>query len=157
MRPTRTCLAFAGALLATAPIALSSQPIYRCGNNYGQTPCANGIVVHAEDLRTPDQKAQTDAATLQAAQMAGRMERDRLASRVNPAHATDRPPTARPAKRSTTAPSAARQPGSEVRPTAQAKAKAKTRIRPQPPAPEHFVATAPQDDRKKPVTAPTRD
>ncbi len=156
MRPTRTCLAFAGALLATAPIALSSQPIYRCGNNYGQTPCANGIVVHAEDLRTPDQKAQTDAATLQAARMAARMERDRLASQVNPAHAIDRPPTARPAKRSTTSQSATRQSGSEVkRPTAQPKAK--TRSRPQPPAPDHFVATARQDDRKKPVTAPTRD
>ena len=75
----------AGILLVLAPAVLQSQPIYRCGNVYSQMPCADGVVLGADDRRTADQKAQTDAATVQAMRLADRMERDRLAAGRGPA------------------------------------------------------------------------
>jgi len=77
-------------LLAMTPALLQSQPIYRCGNSYGQAPCADGVVIDAQDSRTAAQKAQTDAATVQAARQADRMERERLAVERRTIAATER-------------------------------------------------------------------
>ena len=57
----------------------SGQTVYRCGTEYSQTPCPGAVVVDASDSRTPAQKAQTDAASAQAARSADKMEKDRLA------------------------------------------------------------------------------
>lgn len=44
-------------LLATG--AVGAQNVYRCGNSYSQSPCANAVAVQADDPRT---EAQRDAA-----------------------------------------------------------------------------------------------
>lgn len=151
-RTYTTCLALVGSLLGLAPTAhVSSQPIYRCGNTYSQTPCANAIVVRAEDPRTPNQKAQTDAAALQAARLADQMERERLASEHRPAQASNRPAKGKPAQPSATTQAVARPSSPE------AGSRAKSRSRSRPPAPEHFIATTRQDVQKKPATAPARE
>jgi hypothetical protein len=80
MRVSRACGRFGWALLGLLPAALQSQPVYRCGNTYSQLPCAQAIVVTVDDGRTSAQKTQADVATAQAARLADRMERDRLAS-----------------------------------------------------------------------------
>lgn len=67
-----------GVLCLTAT-ATSAQTVYRCANSYSQTPCAGALAIPVDDRRSPAQKAQTDAATTQARQLAGQMERERLA------------------------------------------------------------------------------
>jgi len=144
-RISRTCLALVGAMLGLAPIAVLSQSIYRCGNAYSQTRCANGIVVRTEDLRTPDQKAQTDAATWQAAQMAARMERDRLTSENKSADAAKRPAGIGPGHPPASKPAASRRAGSETSSRKQPDAKSKNTAKALswPQAADHFIATAP--------------
>ena len=66
-------------LLGMLPMSNQAQAIYRCGNSYSQTPCAGGSVVDADDRRSAEQKAQTDAAAAQAGRQADRMEHERLA------------------------------------------------------------------------------
>ena len=58
----------------------AGQTVYRCGNSYSQTACPGAVIVSADDSRSPAQKAQTDAATRQARQMATQMEQQRVAS-----------------------------------------------------------------------------
>lgn len=73
----------AGALLfgsVTLALTLQAQPIYRCANSYSQTPCAGGVAIDAQDSRSPTQKAQSEAATVQAIRLANEMERTRLNS-----------------------------------------------------------------------------
>lgn len=104
-----------GILLVLAPAVLHSQPIYRCGNVYSQMPCTDGTVLSADDRRTADQKAQTDAATAQAMRQADRMERDRLAAEGGSAPAARlaiKGKASASAKTTTTA--AARQAGSKT-------------------------------------------
>lgn len=62
-----------------AASATSAQTVYRCANSYSHTPCAGALAIPVDDARSPAQKAQTDAATTQARQLAGQMERERLA------------------------------------------------------------------------------
>ncbi|MEO7940584.1 MAG: hypothetical protein ABIR55_18315, partial [Burkholderiaceae bacterium] len=68
--PSRSSARAGLLLLLILPIGVSAQAIYRCGNTYSQTPCAGGSVVAADDSRSAQQKAQTDAATAQATRMA---------------------------------------------------------------------------------------
>lgn len=137
MRASGICLRFFLALLAVAPTAVPSQPIYRCGNAYSQTPCANAVVVKADDARTPDQKAQTDAATAQAARLAERMERDRMASEHRPGLAGNRPASVKAASASG--------------PRSKSKSKSKS------PPPDYFTAAARPDEKKKALPAQARD
>ena len=137
MRASGVCLRFSLALLAMAPVAVPSQPIYRCGNAYSQTPCANAVVVKADDARTPDQKAQTDAATVQAARLAERMERDRQASEHRSGRAGNRPASVKPASTSASGP--------------------RSKSKPRSPPPEYFTAAARPDEKKKALPAQTRD
>ena len=59
--------------------ATQAQTIYRCGNNYSDTPCAQAVAVPTADPRTPAQKAQTDEATARASGLAGQLEKARRA------------------------------------------------------------------------------
>lgn len=145
-RPSGQRLAWA--VLFLAPALLQAQTIYRCGNSYSQTPCTGAVVVHADDKRTPDQKAQTDAATMRAARLAQRMERDRLAG----AHS---------AKPVSGAPGASRSGKQQQRVTVgtpsdrASSPKAKRSKREQDPG--YFIAAARQEEKKKTATAPSRD
>ncbi len=75
--PFRSWAAFG--LLFLAPMVLHAQPIFRCGNTYSQTPCPGALSIAADDRRSAEQKAQTDAAGAQAARQADHMEHERLA------------------------------------------------------------------------------
>jgi hypothetical protein len=68
------CAAFLGLL----GIAASGQTVYRCGSSYSDVPCAGASTLSIDDSRSPAQKAQTDAATVQARTLAQQMERERL-------------------------------------------------------------------------------
>ncbi len=73
---------WACAILVTAASmmgATQAQTIYRCGTNYSDTPCAQGVKVPTADPRTPAQKAQTDEATARSASLAGQLEKARRA------------------------------------------------------------------------------
>lgn len=55
------------------------QPVYRCGTLYSDAPCAGAVAIDVEDRRTPQQKAQTDAATRQAVTLARQLQQERQA------------------------------------------------------------------------------
>ncbi len=92
------------AIVVLLPLTLRAQTIYRCANSYSQTPCPGAVAIAVDDGRTPAQKAQTDAATVQARQQANQMERDRLALERS---AMTAPPTPKAAQRNKTAKPAA--------------------------------------------------
>ena len=118
----------------------SGQTVYRCGTEYSQTPCPGAVVVDASDSRTPAQKAQTDAATAQAARSADKMEKDRLASEK------------RLAVKATVKTLHSKQPGAAAkseRPTAKAGGAQKKKV------PEYFTAAV-APDPKKDKTAPIK-
>ena len=60
-------------------LTAGAQTVYRCGNSYSDAPCAGASVLPINDSRSPAQKAQTDAATVQTRTLAQQMERERLA------------------------------------------------------------------------------
>ena len=86
--PLLAAVLWAGTVLG--PFAIG-QTIYKCGNVYGQSPCPDGVVVDANDTRTPAQKAQADAATAQAARSADKLERERVS--------LEKPQAGKPAKK----------------------------------------------------------
>lgn len=63
---------------ATFAGAAGAQDVIRCGNSYGQQPCAGGTVVPVADPRSEAQRAQTSAAAERDAKLAAGMERTRL-------------------------------------------------------------------------------
>ena len=75
---TILCLALISVSLAGIPAAWA-QPIYRCANLYSDRACPAAVPVHADDSRSPRQKAETDGATRQIARAADQMERERHA------------------------------------------------------------------------------
>lgn len=56
-----------------------AQNTYKCGDNYSQTPCPDGVAIDATDKRSREQKTQTDDATRRNAETAQAMEKTRLA------------------------------------------------------------------------------
>jgi G3E family GTPase len=64
--------------LATLGTAAFGQKIYRCGSEYSQVPCANAIVVEADDARSAAQKVQSDAMIQRNTTAARAMETTRL-------------------------------------------------------------------------------
>ncbi len=74
-------LAMASCLISSA--AIGADPVYRCGPAsspvYSQKPCADGKAVQVDDARSPQQKAESQAAARMQAKTADRMEKDRLA------------------------------------------------------------------------------
>jgi hypothetical protein len=69
----------ATALLALTCLQASGQTVYRCGNHYSDLPCTGASTLAIDDSRSAAQKAQTDAATVQARTLAREMERERHA------------------------------------------------------------------------------
>ena len=80
-----------------AASATSAQTVYRCANSYSQTPCAGALAIAVDDSRSPAQKAQTDAATVQTQRLAGQLERERLALEQSARAAKLPPSLAKPA------------------------------------------------------------
>lgn len=80
----------AALLLALSALWLPAQAqnVYRCGENYSDTPCPGAKVVPTDDPRSPAQKAQADAATRRDARSAQVLERERLKQEGKPAPAT---------------------------------------------------------------------
>jgi hypothetical protein len=73
-------------IYASILIALSSlstgatgQSIYRCGNNYSQTPCPGAQTIQVDDTRDAKQKKQTDEAVRLDAKQALALETRRIA------------------------------------------------------------------------------
>ena len=67
-----------GLALAIASAQLAAQTLYRCGNEYRDTPCPNAIALDARDPRTPAQSAQAERQTAKDAALAQQMEKARL-------------------------------------------------------------------------------
>jgi hypothetical protein len=70
-----------GLLSGTAWIAASTvcgaQPVYRCGNSYSQTPCANGVVVQTDDARSEEQRTAAQQVVSEQKRQAAEMEATR--------------------------------------------------------------------------------
>jgi len=69
-------------LLVTVGLAFATlahgEEIYRCGNSYSQSPCADGKVLNIDETRDPARKKEVDAATRRDRQLADQLERERL-------------------------------------------------------------------------------
>lgn len=84
--------------LCLHPAMLPAQPVYRCASSYSDLPCPGAATVDVDDSRSTAQKAQTDAATVQAARLADEMEATRL-SAERPVAATPTRPGKKAASR----------------------------------------------------------
>jgi len=133
------------AFLGLSCWAASSQTIYRCGNSYSDAPCAGASALSIDDSRSPAQKAQTDAATVQARTLAQQMERERL--------------TLEKSATSAKAPATRHKGDTAARPSnvganAHAAKAAKTAKKPSEPA---FFTAATTPDKKKKVSGSAAD
>lgn len=78
----------------------TAQTVYRCGNSYGQTPCANGVPLNVSDSRSAAQKAEAEKIAARDAATARGIEKERLrqeALAVKTAAAASAPKPAVPA------------------------------------------------------------
>jgi hypothetical protein len=73
-------LSVSGLALAMACAQLPAQTLYRCGNEYRDTPCPNGVAVDARDPRTPAQKSEAQSLSAKEGALADQMETSRLQS-----------------------------------------------------------------------------
>ena len=69
-----------GIALAMACAQLPAQTLYRCGNEYRDTPCPSGLTVDVRDPRTAAQKSQAQSLTAKEGALAQQMEKARLHS-----------------------------------------------------------------------------
>lgn len=126
-------------LIAACAISTSAkaQIVYKCGNTYSQLPCPEGVVINTADPRTPEQKAQADAATRRDAQAADAMEKARIEQekRELATRLAQKPPAPAPVAASKTKD---KPPYSHVK---------RKRHRHEP---EHFTALAPLEKKKPP-------
>ena len=74
-----------GLALATFCAQLPAQTLYRCGNEYRDTPCPNGVAVDAGDARTAAQKSEAQSLTAKEGALAEQMEKSRLQSEAGEA------------------------------------------------------------------------
>jgi hypothetical protein len=70
-----------------------AQKVYRCGQNYSQTPCAGAEQVDTTDTRTPAQQKQTSQAAARDARAANALEKARLSQEKADLAANARPST----------------------------------------------------------------
>ncbi len=56
-----------------------AEAVYRCGNAYSPTPCAQGRLVDAADSRSAEQRAEGARVAASERRLASEMRRDRLA------------------------------------------------------------------------------
>ena len=75
-----TCL-IASFFIAITAISTGAraEKIYQCGSTYSQLPCKDATVLNIDDSRDSIQKSQSDEATRRGAELARRMEQERLA------------------------------------------------------------------------------
>jgi hypothetical protein len=73
-------LSVSGLALAMACSQLPAQTLYRCGTEYRDTPCPNGVAVDARDPRTPAQKSEAQSLSAKEGALADQMETSRLQS-----------------------------------------------------------------------------
>jgi hypothetical protein len=83
------------ALGATQPAA--AQGVYRCGDSYGQKPCAGGALVPTDDARSDAQRAAAREAAQRNGKAADAMEKARLKEEAKPAQVYLGPPANDPA------------------------------------------------------------
>ena len=69
-----------GLALATLCAQLPAQTLYRCGNEYRDTPCPNGVAVDARDPRTAAQRSEAQSLTDKEGALAQQMGNSRLQS-----------------------------------------------------------------------------
>lgn len=76
------CLLIIAIFIATNAVMTGAQAenIYKCGNTYSQSPCADGKLLNIDDSRDPQQRIQRDAATQREAELAKDMTKTRLAN-----------------------------------------------------------------------------
>lgn len=67
---------FFGAGLGSAS---AQTAVYKCANQYSDTPCPQAVAVKADDARSSTQKSQADAATKRTAAAGKELEKKRLA------------------------------------------------------------------------------
>ncbi|MEO8079223.1 MAG: hypothetical protein ABI641_01745 [Caldimonas sp.] len=99
MSIVRTAAVFTATLfVSSAGAQAQSPPVYRCGNTYSSTPCADGKVVDADDPRTPEQRAAAAAIARDERHLGNAMSRERRRTEAarRPAAAASLGPT-RPA------------------------------------------------------------
>ena len=84
-----------GALLWVALGTAGSQPIYRCGDAYGHTPCEGGRAVRADDARTTTERTASEEVTRRSEASATALQREREAAedraRIRPVIAAAKP------------------------------------------------------------------
>lgn len=71
------CLTLTSLACATASTLCAAQTVYRCGNSYGSEPCANGVIVQADDARSEAQRAAAQAALDEDKKLADALETTR--------------------------------------------------------------------------------
>jgi hypothetical protein len=59
--------------------ASAQTPVYKCANQYSDTPCPQAVEVKADDARSSTQKSQADAYTKRTAASGKELEKKRLA------------------------------------------------------------------------------
>ncbi len=69
-----------GLALATLCAQLPAQTLYRCGNEYRDTPCPNSVAVDARDPRTAAQRSEAQSLTDKEGALAQQMGDSRLQS-----------------------------------------------------------------------------
>jgi hypothetical protein len=72
-------LAAVALMFCFAAGAVQAQEVYRCGNVYSQTPCAQGRLVDTDDSRSEAQRAEAARVAASERRLATEMRRDRLA------------------------------------------------------------------------------
>jgi len=69
----------AALLIVFVSAGVDAAPVYRCGNTYSQTPCPDGKIVEATDVRSAAQRAEARRVAADEHRLAAQMKHDRLA------------------------------------------------------------------------------
>jgi hypothetical protein len=77
--------------LCFASFCCIAQPVYRCGNTYSQTPCPQGKLVAATDVRSAAERAEASRIAANERKLAADMRSDRLADEAASISANGRP------------------------------------------------------------------
>jgi hypothetical protein len=77
--------------LCFASFCTVAQPVYRCGSTYSQTPCPQGKIVAATDVRSAAERAEASRIAANEGKLAADMRNDRLADEAASISANGRP------------------------------------------------------------------
>lgn len=132
-----------------------TQPVYRCGQSYSQTPCPGAVSVDTRDARTPAQKQAADQATQRDKRLAQELQETRKKEEaLAQAGSTPTPIKDKPVKPIKSKNSKVRTAANDG--IAQAKAKLKQKKKPEfftaaaPPAPKRAAKTTQQTIQPSP-------